>query len=172
MGPRQAATSAGSSRRAHGQLGRRGVLGKQFVHQQPDSDQKDQMDGVPTDVDRLGDEPGDDQHPNGDPAHAMAGRDAHKMQASARILFMQDHLRSAAGGEPCSEDSLSTPETPTPSSPETFVITWRSSPAQSMYSNSRTTTSSCRSRRTPASMTSSSCNRWSGPRSATRSWSS
>src|SRR3989475_10687948 len=148
---------------SHGQLGRRGVLGKQFVHQQPDSDQKDQVHRVPADVDRLGNEPGDDQHPNGDPAHAMAGRDAHKMQASARILFMQDHLRSAAGGEPCSEDSLSTPETPTPSSPEIFAITWRSSPAQLMSSSSRTTTSSCRSMRTRASTTFSSSNRSSAP---------
>src|SRR3989442_15035846 len=130
------------------------------------------MHRVPAEVERLGDEPTDDQHPDRDPAHAMAGRDAHITEASARILLMQDHLRSAAGGEPCSEDSLSTPETPTPSSPEIFVITWRSSPALSMYSSSQTTTSSCRSRRTPASMTSSSCNRWSGPRSATRSWSS
>src|SRR5712692_4621422 len=121
------------------------------------------MHRVPAEVDRLGDEPRDDQHPDCDPAHAMAGRDAHITQANARILSMQDHLRSAAGGEPCSEDSLSTPETPTPSSPEIFAITWRSSPAPSMYSNSPTTTSSCRSRRTLASMTSSSCNRWSDP---------
>src|SRR5436309_10982739 len=142
MGPLQAATSAGSSRRAHGQLSRRGVLGKQLVHQQPDSDQKDQVHRVPADVDRLGNEPGDDQHPNGDPAHAMAGRDAHKMQASARILFMQDHLRSAAGGEPCSEDCLSTPETPTPSSRETSPPTWRSRSATLTSPNSPTTTSS------------------------------
>src|SRR3989442_1830468 len=127
------------------------------------------MHRVPAEVERRGDEPTDNQHPYSDPAHAMAGRDAHITQATARILLMQDHLRSAAGGEPCSEDSLSTPETPTPSSPETFVITWRSSPAQSMYSNSRTTTSQRRSTRTPSSMTISSSNRWSGLPSSTRS---
>ena len=57
------------------------------------------MHGVAADVRGLGDEPGDHQHPDGDPASAMTRRGAHISQASARILFMQDHLRSAAGGE-------------------------------------------------------------------------
>src|SRR5207244_5206498 len=47
-------------------------------------------------------------------------------EASARILFMQDDLLSAAGGEPCSEDCPSTPETTTPSSRETSQTNMRS----------------------------------------------
>src|SRR5438067_549634 len=100
------------------------------------------MDGVAAEVGGLCDEPRQDQHPDRRPAQAMAGRGGHVSEASARILFMQDDLRSAAGGEPCSEDCLSTPETPTPSSRETSPPTWRSRSATLTSPNSPTTTSS------------------------------
>src|SRR5207302_489813 len=87
--------SAGPS----GALGRGHVLREQLVDQESDRGKEHEVHGVAADVRGLGDEPGDHQHPDADPASAMTRRGAHISQASARILFMQDHLRSAAGGE-------------------------------------------------------------------------
>src|SRR5439155_910021 len=124
-----------------------------------DRDQQYQVRAVASDVGGLGHEPRDDEHPDQRPPQPMPYHNGHDSEATARILFMQDDLRSAAGGEPCSEDCPSTPETPTPSSRETSPPTWRSRSATLTSPNSPTTTSSSRSTRTRASTTSTSCSR-------------
>src|SRR5438105_14496534 len=126
------------------------------------------MYGVAAEVGSLCDEPRQDERPDRRPAQAMACREGHDSEASARILFMQDDLRSAAGGEPGSEDCASTPETPTPSSRETSPPTGSSRSATLTSPNSPTTTYSSGSTRTPASRTPTSCTRPSDPGPAPR----